>query len=225
MSRLKSAFVIAVAVCAALIPLCAAAEHGSIAISADEVVTAPGSSFTFNVTGHSDPVIGAFSMDITFDPVVIQAQSCQSTFALCNKGAGEGMLTLNGANLLGYTGDLKFATLVFKAIGGAGSGTAVDIEVTRLADTETIDLMAQLTVTAGSVTVQSGGPQNPAGDADCDGEVTAGDGLAILSHLAAAGSAACLALGDVNCNDRVDIADALAILRQEGGLTSLPADC
>jgi len=200
------------------------AQAGAITVQGEDVTVGPGAAFDFAVTGHSETPIGAFGISITFDEDVVTPQSCQSSIALCNKGASDGELRLNGVSLAGYSGDITFATIVFEAADSGAS--AIDIEVTAMADTDSHDIEGDVVVTDGSVTIDDGAMSTPPGDANCDSVVNAADGLAVLSQLAGAGDSGCFSLADVNCDDKVNTADALAILRQIGGLdVTLPAGC
>lgn len=200
------------------------AHAGAITIQGEDVTVGPGAAFSFAVTGHSATPIGAFSMRVTFDEDVVVPQSCQSSIALCNKGASDGELRLNGVSLAGYSGDITFATIVFEAADHGAS--VIDIEVTSMGDTLSHDIEGDVVVTDGSVTIDNGTTTTPPGDANCDSHVNAADGLAVISHLAGSGDPACFALADVNCDDKVNKADALAILKLIGGLdVILPAGC
>src|SRR5687767_10922703 len=94
------------------------AQGAGITVEGGSFEVAPGSAFTFDVTGEAPAhTIGAFSVKVTFDPGVLTPLSCQSSAARCNKGAGEGELIMNSAGLLGWTGDIHFGTIVFQAVG------------------------------------------------------------------------------------------------------------
>jgi hypothetical protein len=81
------------------------------------------------------------------------------------------------------------------------------------------------TVAADTATPAASEPP-AAGDADCDGEVTSADALAILLNAAVGWPLACSAGADVDCNGVVDAADMLAILSWLGELyEALPAAC
>jgi hypothetical protein len=201
------------------------AGAGNITVTGEDVTTAPGGAVAFTVSGHSPQAIGAFGIEVTFDPDLLSPFSCQVNNALCNTEADPGRLRLSSASVLGFTGDITVATIVFKATGPAGTVAPVDIEVTALSDTIGLSLMGEATVTDGSVTIQDTRP-TPPGDANCDAGVDAADSLAIIGDLAGTSHAACLAAADVNCDGRVDANDALTILRFIGGLPlALPPGC
>lgn len=64
-----------------------------------------------------------------------------------------------------------------------------------------------------------------AGDADCDGEVTAADAYATLAQLGgvSAASDGCASGGDADCSGAVDALDTLAILKVLAGVTESAA--
>jgi hypothetical protein len=203
------------------------AQGGGITVEGGSFEVAPDSAFTFDVTGEAPAhTIGAFSITVEFNPNVLTALSCQSSTSRCNKGAGEGELIMNSASLLGWTGDIHFGTIVFQAVGNAGSRTPVDLIVTSIADTLGFDLDHVTEVTDGFASIQAGAADHPLGDADCDSELDPADSLAILEGLAGVAQSECLGLGDINCDDRVDPLDTLDILRVAGGLElEFPPGC
>jgi hypothetical protein len=126
---------------------------------------------------------------------------------------------------MGWEGDVAFGTVVFEVVGPSGSETTLDLEVTTITDTEGSDLSADLAVTDGEAVVDAGAADSPLGDANCDGELNASDGLAILGEISGAVQAGCAALGDFNCDDRLNQKDALDILRTESSLQVQASEC
>lgn len=197
-----------------------------VTVSAEDVTVAPGGAVELTISGHSEQAIGAFGIDVLFDEALVTPHSCQSAIALCNTGVQPGLLRLNSVSLLGFSGDITFATIVFQAIGPAGSTALIDVDVTTLSDTVGIDMLDQVSVTDGSVTIDGLAPLTPPGDANCDSTLSAADGLAVIADLAGAYEAGCFGLADVNCDGKVNAADALTILRAIGGLPlDLPPGC
>jgi hypothetical protein len=201
------------------------AGAGSTSVTGKDVSVVPGGAVAFTVSGHSEQVIGAFRIDLTFDDDLVQPHSCQASNALCNLDVEPGRVRLNSVSLLGFTGDITFATIVFEAVGPQGSVAPVDIDVSALADTDGIDLLGEAVVVDGSITI-AGPATPPPGDANCDSVVDAADSLAIIGGLAGIPDGDCAAQADVNCDGRVDAEDALVILRLIGGLPlDLPPGC
>ncbi len=199
---------------------------GGVTVAAEDVTVAPGGAVELTLSGHSEQAIGAFGIDVVFDEALVTPQSCQTAIALCNTSAGPGLLRLNSVSLLGFSGDITFATIVFEAVGPAGSTALIDVDVTAIADTIGNDMLAQVSVTDGSVTIDDQVPPRPPGDANCDSTLSAADGLAVIGELAGVYEAGCFGLADVNCDGKVDAADVLTILRAIGGLPlDLPPGC
>ncbi len=197
-----------------------------VTVSAEDVTVASGGAVELTLSGHSEQAIGAFGIDVLFDEALVTPHSCQTAIAICNTSAGPGLLRLNSVSLLGFSGDITFATIVFEAVGLAGSTALIDVDVTALADTVGVDMLDQVSVTDGSVTIDGQAPLTPPGDANCDSTLSAADGLAVIADLAGVYEAGCFGLADVNCDGKVNSADALTILRAIGGLPlDLPPGC
>ncbi len=197
-----------------------------VTVSAEDVTAAPGGAVELTLSGHSEQPIGALGIDVRFDETLVTPYSCQSPIAICNTSAQPGLLRLNSVSLQGFSGDITFATIIFEAIGPAGSTALIDVEVTALSDTIGNDMLDQVSVTDGSVTIDGLAPLTPPGDANCDSIISAADGLAVIADLAGAYQAGCLGLADVNCDGKVNADDALTILRAIGGLPlDLPPGC
>lgn len=191
---------------------------GNLTVSAEDVKVGDGGAVALTLTGHSEVGIGAFGIDVLYDETLVAPHSCQTAIAVCNTSTQPGLLRLNSVSLLGFSGDITFATIIFVAIGPAGFTAPIDVDVTALTDTLGTDMLGNVTVTDGSVTIDGLMPSTPVGDANCDSTLSAADGLAVLGDLAGASEAGCFGLADVNCDGKVNSADALAILRSIGGL-------
>ena len=202
------------------------AVAAGVTVSAEDVTAASGGAVELKLSGHSEQPIGAFGINVSFDEALVTPHSCQSAIATCNTGAQPGLLRLNSVSLIGFSGDIPFATIVFEAVGPAGSTALIDVDVTVLSDTVGIDMLDQLSVTDGSVTIDDLAPLTPLGDANCDSTLSAADSLAVIAHLGGVYEAGCFGLADVNCDGRVNAADALTILRAIGSLPlDLPPGC
>ena len=197
-----------------------------VTVSAEDVTAASGGAVELTISGHSDEAIGALGIDVRFDDTLVTPHSCQSPIAICNTGAEPGLLRLVSVSLQGFSGDITFATIIFEAIGPAGSTAMIDVDVTALSDTVGIDMLDQVTVTDGSVSIDGQVPLTPPGDANCDSTLSAADSLAVIADLGGIYEAGCFGLADVNCDGKVNAADALTILRAIGGLPlDLPPGC
>jgi hypothetical protein len=224
-AQLLRAGIVLVAGVAALLTAREALAEG-VTLSAEDVTAASGGAVEIKLSGHSEQAIGAFSIDILFDEMLVTPYSCQTAIAICNTGAQPGLLRLNGVSLLGFSGDITFATIVFEAAGPDGSTAPIGVDVTALSDTVGTDMLGLVSVTDGSVTIDDLMSPTPPGDANCDSTLSAGDVIAVIADLAGADDAGCFGLADVNCDGRVTSADALTILRSIGGLAlNVPSSC
>jgi len=210
----------------------AAAASGGVAISMESGGVMPGATVILALNAHADPPgIGAYAIDVAFDPAVVHAESCDSDPGLCNKAAAPDRVRLAGISLDGLSGDAKIADIVFRAVGALGGHTSLEVHIVQLADPAGHDLKAQAQVTNGGVTVVQSVPSpTPApvasGDVNCDGHVNSLDGLAVLNFEAGLSHPGCLAQADVDCSGAVDSLDALDILRFVASLpVQLPPSC
>lgn len=200
----------------ALLSFSSASGNLGIEVHGQDVSTGPGGAVTFQVTGSSPEPIGAFGIRVTYDNEKLTTTSCQASGVICVKGALPGELRINGANIYGYSGDITFATIVFEA-GDEPGVVPVGVEVTTVADVYGEDLSHLVNSSGGSVTIEGGIASTPPGDANCDSQVTAADGIALLMALSG-GDSACSAIADVNCDDKINTKDALDLLKALGGL-------
>lgn len=210
----------------------AAAAGSGMAITMQSGAVTPGGSVTLSLDAHADaPGIGAYTVDITFDPAVVHAESCDSDPGLCNKAAAPDRVRLAGISLEGLSGDVKIADIVFSAAGAPGDHTSLQVHIVQLAGPAGQDLGGQAQIANGGVTIVQSVPTPTAapvafGDANCDGHVDSLDGLAILNFKAGLSHPGCLARADVDCSGAVDSLDALDILRFVASLpVQLPPSC
>jgi hypothetical protein len=187
----------------------------------DHIDVAAGGSRTANIAGSaSAPGLGAYTIDIQYDPAVVQAISCvPGAGGLCNPTFLPGQARFTGASLGGLNGDFfSFGKLKLQAVGPVDSETALVVIVQSFADSEGHNISTG-EVHDGSATIVA----PTIGDVDCDGDADAADALAILSSVAGLSTPACLGVGDVNCDGVTDASDALDIMRFVAALPILDA--
>jgi len=160
------------------------------------------------------PGLGAWLIDIVYDPAVVSATSCDSVqpFSVCNAQFLEDTVRLAGVDENGLQGDVALAIISFtcQAVGT----TALTINAHRLADTASVDIAA--TVEDGSITC---GEPAAAGDANCSGAVDSIDAALILQFSAdIVDTLACQGAADVNGNGTVNSVDAALVLQFVAGL-------
>ncbi len=107
------------------------------------------------------PGIGAFTVDIYYDPSVLTATSCTSSIGLCNVAYSSISVRAVGASAFGFEGTVDLADITFEATGPVGWCSGLDPNVVTLADPEGTDLAAS--VFGGGVCISAPCP-TPAND-------------------------------------------------------------
>jgi serine protease len=196
-------------------------------VSIEAGTVAAGGEATLRLAAHVPPPgLGAFTIDVSYDPSVAQVTACQAPpEVICNPAFSSGLVRLAGTSVAGMEGELVLASLTFQAAGPPGSVTDLRVEARSLADIAGADLLPETSVANGALAVVPRG-RAILGDVDCNGAVDALDALHVLRHAAGfQGEGLCIMDGDVNCDGYIDAVDALAILRYVAGLSILPTRC
>jgi hypothetical protein len=189
----------------------------------------PGNSVTvtLDVLNIPEPGLGAFTIDVCYDPGIVTPTDYVPGPALdevvCNLTHTDDCVRCTGARAAaGAVGDLALVDLTFEVDAGAslGSQSPLTVTVVTLADVDGHDIGAATQdgmITAGLC-----------GDVDCDGDVDAVDALFILQYVVGlrAPSDQCpppaghlyLPAGNVDCDGDVDAVDALFVLQYVVGL-------
>jgi photosystem II stability/assembly factor-like uncharacterized protein len=170
--------------------------------------------------------LGAWSIDLTYNPAVVTAQSCTTNppngSSVCNTNpiGAPNTVRLAGSSVTGVTGTATLASIVFQAAGTAGASGPLTLTAAVFADPNGAPI--PVTVTNGTVMIGATGP-----DANGDGVVNSVDALCILRQTAGfPATAACpnpLPQGDVNNDLVVNSIDSLCVLRYVAGLPRTPA--
>ena len=203
-----------------------AAAAASPQVSVTSAETPAGGEVTVSIEGDSgDAAIGAFTIDLVYDPGVAVARECATSLGLCEPEISGNRARVAGVSLGGLRGHIEFVAVTFDVLGAPGASTVLDVQVVELADLGSADLVPQTEVTDGEIRVSNGGAV-PRGDADCDGEVDSVDALEILRDVAGEGDAACREAADVNCDGGLSAVDALWVLRYVASLpVNTPEGC
>ncbi len=180
--------------------------------------TAPaGGQVTVMIEGDSgDATFGAFTIDLAYDPSAVKATACSTHAGLCNANSTARTARVAGVFFPGAHGHVEFGRVTFHILGNAGSSTALDVHVVELVDGQALDIRQRTEVHDGTITVS--GRSQRMGDANCDGDIDAVDGLAILREVSGQAEAPCRAAADVDCDGALDAVDALLVLRFVAGL-------
>lgn len=169
------------------------------------------------------PGLGAWTIDITYDPAVVAVAGCTSEHGgICNTAFGPNVVRVVGTEILGLEGDFTLANITFACehVGTAGLslGLSVFADAT-LATPQTIP--ADIVNGAASCLEQGSGPPlaAAAGDVNCDGLTNSIDATLTLQFIAGLiNSLACQENADVDGNARITAIDVLLILQIDAGL-------
>lgn len=175
------------------------------------------------------PGIGSANLNVLFDEAVLEVVTCSADpneifdIRLCNPNAASDKVTFGLTASSGTSGDVLLGTITFRAIGDAGSSSALSIGVTTLADTDSNALAS--TLEDGNVVV------SVEGDVNCSGARDLIDAQQILQYVVAlrTAHATCTLpagtiyapLCDVNADGLCDVFDAFLIVQCAVGFNNL----
>jgi len=116
-----------------------AAPANSVQIEPAAAVVAPGGVVSVDVVaGAPATKLGGWQLLVSFDPAVVAPDSpaapCQSTVSECVVTSGGAAVRVQGFSQTGLAGTVTLAQIPFRAVGAAGSSTAVSIEVVEFID-------------------------------------------------------------------------------------------
>src|SRR3990172_7518977 len=119
-------------------PIAATAVANSVYIDPANTTVSAGGLVTVSLMASADTVaIGAWTVDIAFDPAVLDAISCVAHPAgLCNAGFNVMTVRSVGATALGLSGVVELAQITFQGIGAGGDCSALDLTAETLTDPE-----------------------------------------------------------------------------------------
>ena len=91
---------------------------GGIAIGSANVALGQPSTVTLEIRDMTTPGVGAWTIDVQYDPAVVSLVDCDiefgRVFAVCNADFANGVLRLSGASAGGLEGDIVLASLTFQ---------------------------------------------------------------------------------------------------------------
>lgn len=116
-----------------------AAQEEAIRIGSTTAAPGEASSVDLDALGMVAPGLGAWSIDIQFDPAIITASTCgPQNGSVCNPAFAENTVRVVGANASGLVGDSLLAAITFQC---ASEGTsALTVIIQNLADATPGDL-------------------------------------------------------------------------------------
>jgi hypothetical protein len=152
----------------------AVAASGTLSIGSATVSPGAERAVSLEALGVSDPGLGAWSIDITYDPAVVTPVDCNpQSGSVCNPAFGEDVVRVSGAAGAGLEGDTTLAVITFECEPAEGSSD-LSLDPVEFAD-GTPGAPADITTTVvdGAVTCQAGGSGETI--AIGDGEAVVGD--------------------------------------------------
>ncbi|MDP3766714.1 MAG: hypothetical protein Q8S13_01745 [Dehalococcoidia bacterium] len=203
----------------------ASAEAPTVALGSFEAGVGHEGKVTLEVQGMDEPGLGAWTVDVVYDPEVVTPVDCEAqNQGICNTAYDEHTVRVVGINVYGLTGDVSLASITFACKHKGESDLGVELSV--LADAtpggpQPIDAAVE----HGAVVCTEGGSEptppkddNP-GDVNCDGKADSVD-AALLLQLGAAlvADLPCEHQGDVDESGGINSIDAALILQESAGL-------
>jgi hypothetical protein len=115
--RLAATAIAAAALGLALAAAQVSAASGSLSITNGSAAVGNTTSVDLWAGDITEPGLGAWSIDIKYDPDVVTALSCQNgadQIAVCNPAFADDEVRVSGANANGLTGDVDLASITFR---------------------------------------------------------------------------------------------------------------
>ncbi|MEX0786796.1 MAG: cohesin domain-containing protein [Dehalococcoidia bacterium] len=150
----------------------ASAQETTLKIGSTTVVVGAESTVGLETTGVGPPGLAAWSIDILYDPAIVDAVACEAlNDGLCNANFGDDTVRVTGASASGVEGDFALATITFRCL--TTGSTSLSVGPLDFADA-TIGAPQQIDVAVedGSVTCQLVQPTEPDDEEPADEEPT-----------------------------------------------------
>jgi len=163
------------------------------------------------------PGLGAWTIDIVYDPSVVTALSCgQQAGGYCNVAFESNVIRVIGAKADGLMGDVQLASITFRCKRTGATSLSLSLQVFHDATNGEPMLINAETIEGA---VYCGSQPARAGDVNCDGAVTSIDAALVLQYTARlVTTLPCLDNGDMNDDGVVNSIDAFLILEIVAGL-------
>jgi hypothetical protein len=86
---------------------------------------------TIEALGVTEPGLGAWTVEVTYDPDIVSAVSCEASPppSACNAHKDERTVRFAGAAAMGVAGDVTLATITFRCEAAGTSPLAVTLEI------------------------------------------------------------------------------------------------
>jgi hypothetical protein len=220
----------ALVLAASLVSLSGASAQGpTISVSSLNSYVGGVAKVEVNVADVGPPGVGAWTIDVHFDPDVLTGVACtpEQGGGVCNESYDAGIARVVGTNIYGLEGDAALASIGLACKSPGESALEITISVFVDAtpgdptdiDAKTVNGTATCSAEADDPTpTPPGGDSKVAGDANCDGIVNAVDASLVLQFAAGLIHSLRCADADYNHNGHVDALDAALILQTDAGL-------
>ena len=226
----------------ALLPALAGAAQGTVRIGSAQAGVGQQVDITLSARDVGNPGIGAWTIDVSYDPATVSVVGCQAKHGgICNEAFAEDVVRVTGISVTGLMGDSDLAGISFRCEQEGVSLLDVSIDVfsdASVGEPQPIDagiLTGSLTCsdapppptpttvvpTPTEVPAEppASEPDKLAGDADCDEDVDSIDAAHVLQFEARLlAEIACPDNADANHDGRVGSIDAAIILQTSAGL-------
>ncbi len=212
----------------------AAAEDATVGVSTVTIGLGQQAVVVVEALQITAPGLGAWTIDIAYDPDVITPVACSATLGgICNIAFDATTIRVLGVSALGVAGDVELGEFVFECKEAGES--ALELTVSVLADAT---LGAPQPIAAviqhGSVTCSvepppiaapeptgeppASEPDKLPGDADCNGEIESIDAVYVLQYGASLiDHVPCPDNADMNGDGVINALDAVLILQRVAG--------
>ncbi len=205
---------------------CIVAAHafaGGSSLTIGNVTLLPGDDVQLRLEASDvgSPGLGAWQIDIDYDPDVVTALSCVAgPGAICNVDLGASTVRIVGADADGLRGDIVIGTVRFRC--DEEGASALALTALEFADATTGSPQPiNVDVEHGSINCLEPEPpeEELTGDANCDGIVNSIDALIVLQYKAGLrNTVPCPDLADYNNDGQITSVDAALILQDNAGL-------
>jgi len=222
---LFAALVVAAASLGSLLSPSSASADGTT-VTIDPLQAGPGQvrSIALQVLGVGEPGLGAWTVDIHYDPDALTLQDCDAEFGgVCNPAFSSNSARVAGTSVYGETGDPVLGSLSF--VCNQPGQSSIELSIDVLADATLggpLPINAKIANVTATCTAEPSPTEEPQpllGDVDCDNDIDSIDATLVLQYVAEMiDSLDCADNADVNEDGVINAIDAAVILQITAGL-------
>jgi hypothetical protein len=106
-----------------------------VSVQPSSVLVARGASTTVQVQASATAGLGAWTVDVTYDPTLVKVTGCTPSVgsAVCNPAFAPNTIRITGASATALSGPQTLAKVTFTAVGASGSSSTVGLAVKTFA--------------------------------------------------------------------------------------------